>query len=122
MVRTPIYRELFYSQRNAPRWHLGIVSTMRIVFLTTLFCAVAASPQSVASVDRANRLGEDAMRHTNEQETFAVSTFNGFQYFADPVAISAKGTRDPQMSSFGESLAPGSSAGSAAHSGTRGGL
>jgi hypothetical protein len=49
------------------------------------------------------------MRQINEKGTF-VSTFNGFQYFADPVAISAKGTRDPQIANL-DTGEPGSSPG-----------
>jgi hypothetical protein len=60
-------------------------------------CAVSSFPQAVASIDGANRLGEDAMRKTRETQTCAVPTFDGLQYFADPAAVSAQATRDPQM-------------------------
>ena len=86
---------------------------MRFLCLAPLFCAVAAFPQAIASIDRANRLGEDAMRQTREKGIFVMSTFNCSKHFADAVAISAQATRDPQMSNFdaGESPAPGSSPG-----------
>jgi Lipid A 3-O-deacylase (PagL) len=89
------------------------VSAMRILLLAPLFCAISAFPQAVASIDCANRLGEDAMGQTPERQTFVVPTFNGFEYFVDPAATPAQATRDAQMSDleFRESPAPGSNPG-----------
>src|ERR1700686_3129113 len=49
-----------------------------VVLLAALFCAVSAFPQAVASIDRGDRMGEDAMRQTREKQTFVAPTFNGF--------------------------------------------
>ncbi len=101
MSAMAIYRQVSYSQPNTPRWHLrNIVSAMRALCLAPLLCAVSAFPQAVASIDRADRRGQDAMRQAREKQTFVVPTFDGFEYFADPAATSAQATRDPQMSNF----------------------
>ena len=73
------------------------MSATRVLFFAPLICAVPSFPQAVASIDGANRLGQDAMRKTRQTQTCAVPTF-GLQYFADPAAISALATRDPEMS------------------------
>jgi len=85
---------------------------MRIL-LPPLFCAVAAFSQSVASLDRANRLDEDAIRQARETGIFVAPTFNCFQYFGDSAAISAQATRDPQMPPLEapKSAVPGSNPG-----------
>ena len=70
---------------------------MRILFLAPFFFAVAAFSQSVASIDRANRLGEGDTQQASEKGTFVVSTCNCFQYFADSAAHSTQATRHPQM-------------------------
>jgi hypothetical protein len=108
-----IHRRLSYSQRNAPRWHLGnIVSAIKAILLASFFYATSAFPQTV-SIDSDDGLREDAMRQTRETQTFVGSTFSSFQYLADPVAISAKRTRDPEIANLdpGESPAPGNSRG-----------
>jgi hypothetical protein len=70
-----------------------------VLSLAPLLCALSAFPQAgVASIDRANQLGEETLRLMREKQIFAVPTFNGFEGFADPAATSAQATRDSQMS------------------------
>jgi hypothetical protein len=65
--------------------------------LASLFYAVSAFPQALASIDGDNRLGEDAMRRTPETQTFVKPNFNGLEHLYDPAAISAQ-ARDLEMS------------------------
>ena len=70
------------------------MSEIRVLFLASLFHAVSAFPQAVASIDTDNRVGEEAIRQTRETQTFAVPTCNILQYFAHPAAIPAHATGD----------------------------
>src|SRR6266496_1812793 len=91
---------------------------MRIIlFLAPFICAVSSFPQAIASIDGANRLGEDAMRKTLETQTCVMPTFNGLQHFADALPISAQATRGPQMSHLEapKSAVPGSNSGEGAN-------
>lgn len=51
-------------------------------------------------MDRADGRGKDALRQTAAKQPLLVSTPNAFQYFAEPITISAKDMRDRQMSDF----------------------
>lgn len=74
-------------------------SKRSLVFsLAPLLFALSAFPQAgVASIDRANQLGEEGMRLMREKQIFAVLTFNIPEYSADRTATSAQGARERQM-------------------------
>jgi len=59
----------------------------------TLFAARAG----VVSIDHANQLGDETMRHMREKHIFAVPTFTIFEYFADHAATPAQALREHQM-------------------------
>jgi Lipid A 3-O-deacylase (PagL) len=73
-------------------------SKRSVVFsLAPILCALSAFPQAgVASNDRANQLGEEAMRLMREKQIFTVPTFDISEYF-DGAATSAQGARERQM-------------------------
>lgn len=89
------------------------MSAIRILFFAPLICAVPSFPQAVASIVGDSRLGEEAMRKTRETQTRVVPTCYGLKYFAEPAAISAQATRDPQPSHLEapKSAVPGSNPG-----------
>lgn len=59
----------------------------------TLFAAQAG----VASIDHANKLGDETMRLMREKQIFAVPTFTIFEYFADHQSAPAEAAREHQM-------------------------
>lgn len=59
----------------------------------TLFAAQAG----VASIDHANKLGDETMRLMREKQIFAVPTFTIFEYFADHQPAPAAVAREHQM-------------------------
>ncbi len=59
----------------------------------TLYAAQAG----VASIDHANRLGDETMRIMREKQIFAVPTFTIFEYFSEHAASPEQGARDRQM-------------------------
>jgi imidazolonepropionase-like amidohydrolase len=59
----------------------------------TLFAAQAG----VASIDHANKLGDETMRLMREKQIFAVPTFTIFEYFADHQPAPAVAARERQM-------------------------
>src|SRR5579862_1209398 len=59
----------------------------------TLFAAQAG----VASIDHANKLGDETMRLMREKQIFAVPTFTIFEYFAEHEAEPAAAARERQM-------------------------
>ncbi len=59
----------------------------------TLFAAQAG----VASIDHANRLGDETIKLMREKQIFAVPTFTIFDYFADHAATPAQGAREHEM-------------------------
>ena len=59
----------------------------------TLFAAQAG----VASIDHANKLGDETMRLMREKQIFAVPTFTIFEYFADHEPAPAVAAREHQM-------------------------
>src|SRR5690242_4715986 len=59
----------------------------------TLFAAQAG----VASIDHANKLGDETMRLMREKQIFAVPTFTIFEYFADHQPAPAAAARERQM-------------------------
>jgi imidazolonepropionase-like amidohydrolase len=59
----------------------------------TLFAAQAG----VASIDHANKLGDETMRIMREKQIFAVPTFTIFEYFADHQPAPAAAARERQM-------------------------
>jgi imidazolonepropionase-like amidohydrolase len=59
----------------------------------TLFAAQAG----VASIDHANKLGDETMRLMKEKHIFAVPTFTIFEYFADHAATPEQAAREHQM-------------------------
>lgn len=59
----------------------------------TLFAAQAG----VASIDHANKLGDETMRLMREKQIFAVPTFTIFEYFADHQPVAAEAAREHQM-------------------------
>ncbi len=69
-----------------------------VLSLAPLLWALSAFPQAdVASVNRTNQLGEDAIRRMPEKQIFAVATFNISEYSADGPATSAEGVGERQM-------------------------
>jgi hypothetical protein len=69
-----------------------------VLSLAPLLWALSAFPQAdVASVNRTNQLGEDAIRRMPEKQIFAVATFSISEYSADGPATSAEGVGERQM-------------------------
>jgi hypothetical protein len=71
-----------------------------VLGLAPLLCAFSAFSQAgVASLDRADQLGEEAVQPMREEQIFAVPAFNISEYF-DRAATSAPGARDHRMFDF----------------------
>jgi hypothetical protein len=91
------------------------VSTIKVICLAPLFCAVSAFPQAVASIHCDNELAADTIRQTTDEQTFVAPTFYAFKYIGEAAMAAKQATGDLQTSDLEirESSESGSNSGDA---------